>query len=465
MTPRSSRSVRLAALRESLRTQLWPTPVAGILLALVAGIALPLLDERWDEHLPPAVANLVFGGGAGAARTVLDAMASSLITVTSLTFSLTVVTLQLAASQFSPRLLRTFAQDRFVHVTLAMFLATFTYALTVLRTVRSADETASGVAVAEVVPQISITVAFLLTIASVVCLVLFLAHLAQEIRVERVLATVQADALATAENLYPHDGTVGVPARSAPEPPPTAAAVLAPASGFLCGVDEAALLAIATEVDVVVSIDRLPGASVVQGTPLGRIWNRPEQADDGPNDHRPTSAAARAVADVLAAAVAVGHEPTQAQDLAFGLRQMTDVANKALSPGINDPTTAVHALGHAAAFLCAIAPRDLGDQVAHDAHGRLRVVVRRPDFAALLDLALTQPRRYAAADPVVLGRIAQLLHEVAFSSDRSAVHGAVRGQLHRLRETIAAQDFDTVERGHLHEQLRDVDQLLEGGAS
>jgi uncharacterized membrane protein len=138
--PLSGGQARRAKVRESFRSQLWPLPAIGIAVALLLGIALPELDAALDDQLPAFVSDYLFGGGASAARTVLDAIAGSLITVTALTFSLTVVTLQLASSQFSPRLLRTFSSDRFVQLTLALFLGTFTYALTVLRTVRTGDD-------------------------------------------------------------------------------------------------------------------------------------------------------------------------------------------------------------------------------------------------------------------------------------------------------------------------------------
>lgn len=148
-------------LRDETRTRLWPLPVVALVSAVALGIALPRLDAALADDLSPAVAAYLFGGGAGAARTVLSAIATSLITVTSLTFSLTVLTLQLASSQYSPRLLRTFTRDRFVHRTLALFLGSFVYALTVLRTVRTPE--GGG---AEFVPQLSVTVAFALTLAS-----------------------------------------------------------------------------------------------------------------------------------------------------------------------------------------------------------------------------------------------------------------------------------------------------------
>ncbi len=158
-------SNRLAALVDAIRTRLWPIPVTAVVVALLLGVGLPGLDAAIGDSLSPTVNEWLFGGDAGAARTLLAAIASSLITVTALTFSLTVVTLQLASSQFSPRLLRSFTSDLVVQVTLALFLATFTFALTVLRAVRSATESGQG----EFVPQIAVSVAFLLAVASVSC--------------------------------------------------------------------------------------------------------------------------------------------------------------------------------------------------------------------------------------------------------------------------------------------------------
>jgi uncharacterized membrane protein len=128
---------KTSARRETLRTQLWPLPTLAVVLAFALGVRVTAAGCPDRRRAAPTLTAYLFGRGPGAARTVLDAIASSLITITSLTFSLTVVMLQLASGQFSPRLLRTFTRDRVVHVTLGLFLATFTYALTVLRTVRA----------------------------------------------------------------------------------------------------------------------------------------------------------------------------------------------------------------------------------------------------------------------------------------------------------------------------------------
>ncbi len=176
----------LANARETFKTQLWPIPTIAVVAALLLGLGLPELDSAVNGHLSGRVSGWLFGGDADAARSLLSTIASSLITVTALTFSLTVVTLQLASSQFSPRLLRTFTSDQFVQSTLALFLATFTYSLTVLRAVRSAGDSGQN----EFVPKLAVTLAFVLAVGSVLGLVLFLAHLTEQIRVETMLRNV-----------------------------------------------------------------------------------------------------------------------------------------------------------------------------------------------------------------------------------------------------------------------------------
>lgn len=217
----------LAPLADAVRTQLWPLPVTTVVLAIALGTGLIALDERARSTVPAAAQFLLFGGDASAARSILEAMAGSLITVTSLTFSLTVVTLQLASSQFSPRLLRTFAADRFVQATLALFLSTFVFALTVLRSVRDGDETSDGF-----VPRFSVTWAFVMTIACVVGLVLFLAHLAREIRVETMLDAVRRESARTVGRMITDEDVhreVVVPSDAVP--------VAVRRSGFLLSVD------------------------------------------------------------------------------------------------------------------------------------------------------------------------------------------------------------------------------------
>ncbi|GAB1692926.1 DUF2254 domain-containing protein [Krasilnikovia sp. M28-CT-15] len=442
---------RWTLLSDPWRTQLWPVPSLCVALAVMLGVVLPRLDARLDDKLPDSVTAYLFSGGPEAARTVLSAVAGSLITVTSLTFSLTVVTLQLASSQFSPRLLRTFNRDRVVHVSLGLLLATFTYALTVLRTVR-----ASLSGQAAFVPQISVTVAFLLALVCVLTLVVFLAHLSRQIRVEWIMRRVHAETDATIRRVLHHDTTAAITATAAPPTAPEHAVLLcADGSGFLNAIDERTLLAAAVDNQAVVLVDRLPGDSLVAGTPIARAW-----PVDG-SSVLPESKRA-ALATCVHRAVWTGFERTAAQDVAFGLRQLVDVVVKALSPGVNDPTTAVHGLGHIAVLMCELAGRNLGSRLLCDADGHIRLVLRRPGFAELLELAVSQPRRYGAADPVVLSRLATMLREVAWSAVGTAQHAAVAGHLERLVDTVTHQNFDTDDNELLRNDIQRVRHALVG---
>ena len=435
---------RAHLIHDAVRSQLWPIPILGVLVAVILGAMVPQVAALVDGRLSGWLDDLMFSGDAGAARSVLDAVSSSLITVTSLTFSLTVVTLQLASSQFSPRLLRTFTKDLFVQVTLAVFLATFTFSLTVLRAVRSSEESA-----APFVPRIAVSASFLLAITSVVCLVLFLAHLTRQIRIETMLENVHTEATETAQStLTRHDEPV--PSEPLPLRPVGHLRVHAECSGFLLRTAENDIIDIACEIDGIVAVERMPGDFVVAGTLIGTVWRR----DGSPL----TASEAERAATVISSALHVGPERTGAQDVRYGLRQLVDVVNKALSPGINDPTTAVHALGHISAFLCELAPYRLGPVVRADQHDVVRVEFTRPTFADCLDLALTQPRHYGGSDPLLVIRLLELLQELAWSAPIDDLP-TVLDQLDRLTATARKQDFDRVEQtrhARLVEETRNI---------
>jgi len=334
------------------------------------------------------------------------------------------------------------------------------------------------------VPQLSVTVAFVLTIGSVIALILFLAHLAGEIRVETMLRTVHQDASGTARAVLGGErprgplaaGLTADPAAGL-HPPQTAVPLLARRSGFLVRVDEDALLAAAVRADVLVVVEPLPGSSVVAGTPLAWVWPAVGGAETGQE-------AMDDLEEAVADAVVVGPERTEAQDVAFGLRQLTDVATKALSPGINDPTTAVHALSHSSALLCELVALRLGPKGLHDDDGAddgaddddrvrrgLRVLVARPSVSDLLDLAVAQPRRYGAADPSVLSALYELLRALAWCAragtpQTAEALTAVGDQLARLDATAASAardgDHDDSEAAALRARGEQVRRALSG---
>ncbi|RKO21639.1 DUF2254 domain-containing protein [Pseudarthrobacter phenanthrenivorans] len=426
------------------RTQLWPLPALAVAFAVVLGTALPALDAAVDGQLPESISVFLFSGGPEAARSVLQAISGSLITVTSLTFSLTVVTLQLASSQFSPRLLRTFSSDRFVHGTLALFLAAFAFALTVLRTVRG-----EGSGSTAFVPEISVTVAFVLAIASVLGLVLFLAHLTREIRVETMMRRVNLETQETIDRVFPEDrpGTGPEPATA-----PGLFRIHASSSGFLTSLDKDGLVTAARESGAVIRVDREPGSSLVEGVPFATAWPAVPGAEFTPSVQEE-------LAEAVNAAVATGFERTNVQDVGFGFRQLVDVAARALSPGINDPTTAVHVIGHLSALLGRLAQRNLGSEHLNDGDGQLRVVIALPGLQDLLDMSMNQIRQYGAADAAVAGRLLLLLQELTWCDRKGRYRREIREHLLRLRSAIQAASFSAAEQRSLLEQADYVENL------
>jgi uncharacterized membrane protein len=412
-------------------------PLAATLAAVLFGQLVPYLDRQLQDHLPVVLLGFLFGGGPEAAQAVMQTIAGSLITVTSLTFSLTVVTLQLASSQFSPRLLRTFSRDKFVHNTLALFLATFVFSLTVLRSIRA--ETSAGVGF---VPRIAITVGFGLTLASVIVLVFFLAHLSTQIRVETMLRDVHIEADEAIDRIFPGDGDARVADLTGPGP--GAALIESAVSGFLLGIDAQAACAAAVETDTFVVIDAVPGHSLIAGVPFARAWPAGGGALDGQrlNDLRAG----------LNRSLSKGFERTSTWDAGFGLQQLLDVASRALSPSVNDPTTAVHTLGHISAVLCTLATRRTGPKLQVDEHDRPRVILNYPTFESFLDQVMRQMIRYALDDPRTAERVVRMLRELSWVVGPGADGSAIQDRVAAVRVAIADADLSDDDKRRLQRE-------------
>lgn len=407
-------SVRTEVLLERARERFWLLPGAAVVVGLLAGIAVPAAQRSWGGWDTA----LVFGGGPDGARAVLSTIAGSTMTVTSLTFSLTMVTLQLASSQFSPRLLRTFLRDLRNQSVLAILLASFTFSLVVLLSVRSADEGKAFV------PGVAVTLALVLALTSVLALVWFIAHVVEVSRVEKTMEDIAGAAWGTVSGLRRDI----VPAVVADDPA-SGAPVRSSSSGFVQSVDEGRLLAWARDnesrVDVVVPV----GAWVVHGQPVLRV-----QGDETGDDERG-----------LRNCVAIGAERTAAQDVTFGVGQLVDIALRALSPGINDPTTATTAVGHLAAVLVVAARAPLGDYGLRDG-GQVRLRVARPSFDDVADEVFGAIRRCGADQPTVLAALVQAAGVVGEQLDDPEQRASLLRHVGEVETTAEASDLTQAER-------------------
>ncbi|GAB3541525.1 DUF2254 domain-containing protein [Arthrobacter tecti] len=413
-------------------------PLAAVVLSVVLAQLTTWLDRSIDDRLPPAISGFLFGGGPPAARSLMEAIAASTITVTSLTFSLTVVTLQLASSQYSPRLLRTFTSDRFVHNTLALFLATFAFALTVLRTIRDSTEQSAGF-----VPEIAVTFSFLLVLATVIGLVLFLGHLSRQLRVERILSDVRDDFEATVEEIGADQDGDGLP----PSVPAAALPMKARTSGFLVEFDGPALVDVAQRFDAVISVQTPPGDFLVEGVPFARLWRV-----DGVSKAGFTQAELDDVERAVANAISIGFERNSVQDLGFALQQLLDVAVRAISPSVNDPTTCVHALGHLSASLSRFARNAPTPRSFRDESGMVRVIAQRRTFPTFLNLVVSQICTYGVDDPRVAGRLVELLAEVSWNDLSGEHREAISDQTQRTLRALSSSELDPADRDRLSDR-------------
>ena len=406
--------MRREAAWEYLRGALWALPTLSVLLALVLGSVLSSIDVS-------ASSPLVFQGTPDDARTLLIAITSTMATVIALVLGLTVVALQLASTQFSPRLLRNFLRDRLNQIVLSVFVATFTYSAAGLYTVG----VESGQRVDEY-PRLAVSGALVLLFLSLVMLVFFVHHLMHSIQIDEVMRSVERSTLRVLAHDLPTDG---ITAESV-VPPDHAVEVPAHRSGWVQTVHPEVLLRPARAAGGVVACTTMVGEYVVAGTPLLRIW-------DGIPDPEQFHA-------VLRYAVRIGFERTAEQDVAFGVRQLADIAVKALSPAINDPYTAIQSLEHIGVVLASLAPRPLGGQLLCDPDGSPRVWMPGRDLRYYLDLATGQIRRYGASEPRVALALIRVLRTTARfcrdDSGRSLVAEQIRLVLEAAELGIRQQD-------------------------
>ena len=419
--PSAMLSIGLQSRLEWLRSRLWFIPGLFVLAATAGAFSLVPLDRLVDQEMSGDFSGVLFAGGAESARLVLSTIAAAMLTFTGLVFSVTMLVLQLASSQLSPRVMRTFLRDRVSQTILGLFVATFLYSLLILREVRTP---AIGSAF---VPAISVTVAYLLLVASVGAFVIYIHHMAQSIRAVSVLRSVGAETRRAIARLYPEgagddpsDPEVALPVRA-----PDRMIVTRRAPGVVTSVDDEGLFHVAVEHRLTVALLHHVGDFVPEGAPLMAVWSRSPTPvpDDLPEGG-------------LAGTVEIGPDRTMTQDAAFGFRQIVDIAAKALSPGINDPTTAVQALDQVHDLLRRLATRRFPSPFRLDESGEIVLHLPRPGWPDYVALAIDEIRQYGIGSIQIARRLRHLLLDVRSVAPPSR-HGPLDRQLRHLDEGIA----------------------------
>ncbi len=385
---------RLSALWHEITTSLWFAP--GVMVAVACLLAAATL--RLDELLAWGGADAY--GGVDGARGVLTAIGGAVVAVIAITLSLTVVALQLAASQFTPRILRPFITDRPTSIVLGFLSATFAYALLVLRVVGT-DEAGTPF-----VPTLSVGSAILLGLISVAVLIYGVDHVVRSMQVSVIIDRTADDVRRLIDALYPEP--LSGPAEAPVEPsnsvalPPDAATVVSRDGGYVQVIDLTGLVEAARLAGATVYLETVVGAYVIAGEPVAHI--------------APASAVGPELERAVLDALYLGFERTLQDDLALGVRSLVDIALRGLSPAINDPTTATLCVDRLVELIARLGNRRWSDGVLRDEAGQVRVVARGRSFEEIVSLGFDQIRHSGAADVVfaahvldALGRLARLL--------------------------------------------------------
>lgn len=413
---------RLRMLWVNVRDSLWFLPATFTLAAALLALGLIGLEAReWEAA--QAAGEWLWSGGPEGTRGVLSAIASSLITVTGVVFSVTIVALQLASSQFTPRLLRNFTADRSNQTVLAVLIGTFTYALLVLRAVRS--EAQGG---EEFVPRIAAMGALVLVLVSIGFLIYFIDHAARSIQLAVILDRVTRQTREGIQRMLP-DRDRGVRERihATWSPPAGAPATIsADASGYLQVVDEEALARLCASCDTWMRMEPRIGEFVLRGRSLVSVW--------------PATACDEEIEKQVRRAFVLGHEPTPEQDLSFGIIEISDIAVKALSPSVNDPTTALRCIDRLGDILLEIGQRAEGPPPA-PLEGPPRFLPRPLDYERMVGMAFGQIRHYGAPNAIIGRKLVDLLaqlRELLPPERRAPIEAQLEAAITDARRAVAS---------------------------
>lgn len=355
---------------------LWLVPLTCVLAGVALSFGTIAIDRAYDYELIPRT----ISGGPDAALQILGTVAASMVSLAALVLTITMVVVQLAMGQFSPRIVQRILKDKPSQFAIGVFVGTFAHAMLTLSEVQTEGEGA--------VPGLAVVVAFALVIISIMVLVWYVNHIGRKLRVSALIELVGDDTRKLLDRLYEQPGAA---------PSPEKATICAPRSGVVVGIDHQALVGIAAAADCVLVLEPALGDFVPAGAPVFEI----------------EGAAGRLDADAALRALEFGLERTLDQDVAYGLRMLVDIAERSLSDSpFLDPTTAVQAIDRLHDCLRQLAPRPFPDGRYRDEKGNVRLVAREMAWDDYVHLAFDEIQLAGAGSPQVARRMRSALEDL-----------------------------------------------------
>ena len=411
----------------SWRTNLWLIPSLTVAAALLVFIVAQGID--WANYEGVLVLpRWIDQGSAADARSLLSATAGAIITTLGLVLSITVLTLSIAASQFGQRLLRRYMRDRGTQVCIGIFAATFVFSLLTLLSVTSRAQEK------ELVPWLSIWISTIWALTCIAVLIYYINHVALSIQVNNVLADLSADfRWAIGQNQGANQACrVSIPMVRGD------VTLLSPATGYIQSINYHALLSAAAAADAVVRFESRPGQFVVQGATLAVAEGSRLSQTRLEDDFRRT--------------VRIGVRRTLLQDPEFAIAQIVEIALRAMSPGVNDPNTAVTCVNWLADSLRVLAQHPAANPTHLDNQGNIRVIEQVNDFEQIVAATYGPIRQVARNSPMLtigmLNSISQIAPFLRTAAEREALHNQVQLASEGLSATTLSGDRQSLEEAY-----------------
>ena len=349
---------------------------------------------------------------ADSARSILSTISSAMMGVAGTVFSITLVVLTLASSQFGPRLIKNFMYVRLNQVVLGLYISTFLYCLLVLNSISDSDGYTF-------IPSISILVAILATVANIVLLIIFIHQIAISIQADKVVSDISESLFKQVEKLFPEK--MGEEKENEENGNFSAAVagyqnrsyIKSPKSGYLQYIDGEALIKIVTKHNALIELHCRPGKHLVKDAEIGSLYSNQEWE--------------KKEFEKIFNSFVIGKTKTSQQDLEFSIQQMVEIAARALSTGVNDPYTAITCIDNLTSIMCYLAEAKFPSKYRCDEEGNLRIITDTLDFEGILDTAFNQIRQFSEDSPSVMIRMIEALTTIyKFTSKESHKKAVIR---------------------------------------
>ncbi|MEZ4708000.1 MAG: DUF2254 domain-containing protein [Caldilineaceae bacterium] len=418
-------SLRLRALWDDLRTSLWALPVGTTTMAFILAVSVAQFDRN-------GALGFGFTISSSQALSILATIAGSMLTVVTMTFSILMVVMVLASQQFSPRILRNFMRGQTSQYVLSIFIGAFVYSLTVMLFIGENN-----------VPVGAVGVAVLLALGSMVALIYYIDFIAKHTRVSYILAEINRQTEGVLGKLRTNEQR-HLPAEAdnelLPTPPNDALHIFAEEVGYVQAIDFDEVVRLAAADKVIIRMERIVGDFVSAHGDFLTIW---------PVDH-----VSEDLGDKLRATFDIGTERTMLEDVLLGLRQLEDIALKAVSPAVNDPTTASNCVNYMTNLLILAAESPDLPTRYYDENSELRLFCQRSSFEAMIDLAFGQLRHYTSGDVAIIEHLLEALCEIAQRTQRPARLEVLWRHARLIAHSAANHNVDPLERHKLNGKLK-----------